>query len=322
MPLPQSALAPQAASTAPALSYRRTIDRGDVHRWAVSEVFLTDYADLTADKYLAAAQLPPVHHYFGDHTGPAADAPDSMLLLECCRQAATCIAHHGLGVARDSAFHVTEWMLDLTGGTPPPAHDRPRELNIEAAVTRSQVRSGTVRAARYVLELSHGGTNFGRCDISARYSPVEEAEIVRRYHRKSAPPLSGSLPAVPPGTPVPPADVARRDPANVALADARHIAGGVAAVVAVPSGHRTHFDHPQDHYTAMILMEAARQAALLAAGSGVRITGYRSTFARFAELDAPVRVSAVCRTRDEVAVRFRQQGTIVSEIAVGISEYF
>lgn len=204
MPLPQSALAPEAASTAPALSYRRTVDRGDVHRWAVSEVFLTDYADLTADKYLAAAQLPPAHYYFGDHTGHAADAPDSMLLLECCRQAATCIAHRGLGVARDSAFHVTEWTLDLTGDTPPPAHDRPRELNIEAAVTRSQVRSGTVRAARYVLELSHGGTTFGRCDISARYSPAEEAEIVRRYHRKSAPPLSDSLPAVPPGTPVPP----------------------------------------------------------------------------------------------------------------------
>lgn len=203
---------------------------------------------------------------------------------------------------------------------PLPPHDRPRELNIEAAVTRSQIRSGTVRAARYVLELSLGGAVLGRCDISARYSPGEEAEIVRRYHRRSAPPLSGSLPAVPPGTPVPPSDVARRDPANVALADARRVAGGVSAVVAVGSGHRTHFDHPQDHYTAMILMEAARQAALLAAGTGVRITGYRSRFARFAELDAPVRVAAVRRTRDEVAVRFRQDGTVVSEIAVGVAE--
>ncbi|MFD9330904.1 AfsA-related hotdog domain-containing protein [Streptomyces sp. NPDC060065] len=322
MPLPQSALAPDAATTAPALSYRHTIDRGDVHRWAVSEVFLTDYADLTSDNYLAAAQLPPAHHYFGDHTGPAADAPDSMLLLECCRQAATCIAHRGLGVTRDSAFHVTDWTLELTGATPPPAHGRPREIDIRAAVTRSRVRSGTVRAARYVLELSHGGETLGRCDISARYSPAEEAEIVRRYHRKSAPPQSGSLPAIPPGTPVPPAEVARRDPANVALADARRVAGGVAAVVAVPSGHRTHFDHPQDHYTAMILMEAARQAALLAAGTGVRVTGYRSAFARFAELDAPVRVSAVRRRCDEVAVRFRQDGVIVSEITVGVSEDF
>ncbi|MFD3504523.1 AfsA-related hotdog domain-containing protein [Streptomyces sp. NPDC058676] len=320
MPLPQSALAPDTVTSAPTLSYRRTVDRGDVHRWAVSEVFLTDYADLSADTYLAAAQLPPAHYYFGDHTGPAADGPDSMLLLECCRQVATCIAHRGLGVARDSAFHVTEWTLALTSDTPLPPHDRPRELNIKAAVTRSQVRSGTVRAARYVLELSLGGAVLGRCDISARYSPVEEAEIVRRYHRRSAPPLSGSLPAVPPGTPVPPADVARRDPANVALADARHVAGGVSAVVAVPSGHRTHFDHPQDHYTAMILMEAARQAALLTAGTGVRITGYQSRFARFAELDAPVRVAAVRHSCDEVAVRFRQDGTVVSEIAVGVAE--
>jgi hypothetical protein len=320
MPLPQSALAPDTDTPAPVLSYRRTVDRVDVHRWAVGEVFLTDYADLSADTYIAAAQLPPAHHYFGDHTGPAADRPDSMLLLECCRQFATCIAHRGLGVARDSAFHVTEWTLALTGDAPLPPHDRPRELTLEAAVTCSQVRSGTVRAARYVLEISLGGALLGRCDISARYSPAEEAEIVRRYHRRSAPPLSGSLPAVPPGTPVPPADVARRDPANVALADARRVAGGVSAVVAVPPGHRTHFDHPQDHYTAMILMEAARQAALLAAGTGVRVTGYQSRFARFAELDAPVRVAAVRHTRDEVAVRFRQDGTVVSEIAVGVTE--
>ncbi|KUN29937.1 hypothetical protein AQJ23_04165 [Streptomyces antibioticus] len=320
MPLPQSALAPDAATAAPTLSYRRTVDRADVHRWAVSEVFLTDYADRSADTYLAAAQLPPAHHYFGDHTGPAADRPDSMLLLECCRQFATCIAHRGLDVARDSAFHVTEWTLALTGDTLPAPHDRPFELHIKSAVTRSQVRSGTVRAARYVMELSLGDAFLGRCDISVRYSPAEEAELVRRYHRRSAPPLSDALPAVPPGTPVHPADVARRDPANVALADARHVAGGVSAVVAVASGHRTHFDHPQDHYTAMILMEAARQAALLAAGTGVRITGYRSRFARFAELDAPVRVAAVRHTCDEVAVRFRQDGIVVSEIAVGIAE--
>ncbi|OPG02643.1 hypothetical protein B1R27_31775 [Streptomyces sp. GKU 895] len=320
MPLPQSALAPDAVTAAPTLSYRRTVDRTDVHRWAVGEVFLTDYADLSADTYLAAAQLPPAHHYFGDHTGPAADRPDSMLLLECCRQFATCIAHRGLDVAKDSAFHVTEWTLALTGDTPLPPQERPRELDIKAAVTRSQVRSGTVRAARYVMELSLGDTFLGRCDISARYSPAEEAELVRRYHRRSAPPMSDALPAVPPGTPVPPAGVARRDPANVALTDARHVAGGVSAVVAVPSGHRTHFDHPQDHYTAMILMEAARQAALLAAGTGVRITGYRSRFARFAELDAPVRVAAVRHTCDEVAVRFRQEGIVVSEIAVNIGE--
>uniref|UniRef100_UPI0006EBA4FA AfsA-related hotdog domain-containing protein n=1 Tax=Streptomyces torulosus TaxID=68276 RepID=UPI0006EBA4FA len=306
---------------APALSYRRTVDRRDVHRWAVSEVFLTDYADLSADHYVAAAQLPPAHYYFGDHTGPAAHSPDSMLLLECCRQAATCVAHRGLGVSRDSAFHVTEWTLDLTD-TPLPPQDTPRELTITAVVTRTQVRSARLRAAQYALELSSGGAILGRCDISARYSPAEEADVVRRFHRKSVPPLSGSLPAVPAGTPVPPALVARRDPANVALADARRVAGGVAAVVAVPSGHRTHFEHPQDHYTAMILMEAARQAALLAAGTGVRITGYHSAFARFAELDAPVRVAAVRRGPDEVAVRFRQNGTVVSEIAVGVTEAF
>ncbi|WP_165956026.1 AfsA-related hotdog domain-containing protein [Streptomyces hainanensis] len=319
MSVTQQVLAEELAESAEAPSFLRTVDRRDVHRWAVSEVFLTGVARTPEGGYTAFAQLPPVHHYFTDQVLPQ-DTPDSILIMECCRQAATFIAHRGLSVPRDSAFHVTDWSLELTGRSRPAGTGRPGELTMLVTVVPSQVRGGVVRAARFVLELLVDGRPAGRCDVSARYSPAAEAEIVRRYHRRTAPPWSSALPPAPAGVPVPAGDVGRRDRANVVLADVRRLFRGVAARIAPPLDHGTHFDHPQDHYPAMILLEAARQAAVLARSPGARVTGYRSRFLRFAELDAPVRVAAAPRDDREVAVRFRQGGTLVSEIVVAAEE--
>ncbi|WP_052848006.1 AfsA-related hotdog domain-containing protein [Streptomyces avicenniae] len=299
--------------------FLRTVDRRDVHRWAVGEVFLTGAAATSAGGYTAFAQLPPKHHYFTDHA-PARETPDSILVLECCRQAATWIAHRGLSVPLDSAFHVTDWALRLTGPPGPAPSGRPRELAMRVTVDHAPRRGDAVRAARFALDLSIDGTPVGRCDIAARYSRADEADVIRRHHRRTAPPWSSSLPAVPPGARVPAADVGRGDRANVVLADVRRLFKGVAADLSVPRDHATLFDHPQDHYPAMILLEAARQAAALVRSPAAPVTGYRSRFRRFAELDAPVRVAAAPRGDGEVAVRFRQGGTLVSEITVEAGE--
>ena len=326
------------------LSYERTVHRRDVHRWALSEVFLTDVREGADGAFAAAAQLPTSHVYYGDHTGPA-DAVDSVLLMECCRQAATYLAHHELGVARDSAFMVSEWSLDLTAGAGPdtapgagPAGARhPGRLSIGTTVAERRARSGVVRSARFLMRLHLDGRFLGTADISAKYIPAEEAAIVRSYRRKTVPPLSTSLAATPAGTPVPAASVGRRTLENVALYDAGDDAGAVSARVAVPSSHATHFDHPQDHYTAMTLMEAARQLALLALdgapGGPARVAGYRARFLQFAELDSPVvarTVPAPVATTSTAGVPgshastlpvvFRQDGSVVAEIAVTVAD--
>lgn len=319
------AIAPDDPGRPRTLSFLSTVDRRDVHRWAIGEVFLTDLIERGPAEFAAAAQLPRSHHYFTDHPGPD-PVVDSMLIMECCRQAATCVAHRGLRVARDNGFHVSDWTLELTSLPATAPGNPPGELSMEVRVLDSKRVSGTIRAARFHLRLSMSGTAIGSCEIRAGYTPAENAQAVRVYHRKTDPPSSSSLPDTPPAGLVAPALVGYRDARNVVLTDSQREGDVVTARLTVLPSHATHFDHPQDHYTAMILMEAARQAALLALGPDARVMAYRSTFTRFAELDSPVRVEAEIQKtystpepsagRTLIAVHFRQDGQVNSEIQV------
>nr|WP_248002016.1 AfsA-related hotdog domain-containing protein [Streptomyces sp. RPA4-2] len=54
------------------------------------------------------------------------------------------------------------------------------------------------------------------------------------------------------------------------------------------TAHPTFFDHPVDHIPGMVLLEAARQAALVSTGMpDALLLGLKSNFARYAEFDAP-----------------------------------
>jgi len=303
-----------------ALSFDAPVARHLVHRWALSEVFLTDVrAD--ASGYQAAACLPAAHSYFADQ--PPRLGLDPMLSMECARQAATYIAHQHLGVPHGSMFLVADWSYTV-----------PRELLTDEAAARlrapaqrpglgrltmsmtvtPQVRSDVVRGARFDVLLWLDGEPAGEMTINARYTPAGEADLVRRYHRKTAPPLSPTLPVTPTGVALPPASVGRTRDANVVLFDAQLTSEHLRARLGTVPAHRGFYDHPQDHYPAMILLEAAGQAAV--AHTGGRVGGYRAAFHRFAELDEPVLVTAVADGSDHTHVTFVQADTVVARITV------
>jgi hypothetical protein len=303
------------------LAFDVTVPQHLVHRWAPSEVFLTDLRPEPAG-YLAAARLPTSHTYFGDR--PAGDGIDTMLLMECARQAATCVAHEHLGVPPGTMFLVTDWSLQLSEALATGDHgDRLRgpavdpdtgRLTLRLQVT-PQVRSGTVRGSRFEVELWLDAEPAGVMTINARYTPAEEAELVRRYHRKTPPPLSPQLPATPPGVAAKPEQVGRTRTANVVLFDCEINGNALSARLGTDPAHRGFYDHPQDHYPAMILLEAAGQAAT--ALTEARVAGYHATFNRFAELDAPVLITA---TPDgggaPIHVTFQQSHEVVAQIVV------
>jgi hypothetical protein len=314
------------------LSYTQTVDRHSVHRWSVSEVFLTDVQPISGGRFAAAAQLPTSHSYYGDHVlpgeliagGDVADrgssAVDPMLLMECFRQSATWLAHHSLEVPMGTAFLVTEWSLRLTRVAQIDRTGRPGCVRIDLEAPQALSRGGLVRSARYLGELVLDGTPIGHADVAARYVPAAEAAAVRAYHRTTSPPLSTSLPARPAGRPVEPLLVGRRDAENVVLFDAEHRAEATVARLGTRPDHRGFFDHPQDHYTAMILFEAARQIALLDHHSRrpraeTWLTGLAGRFHYFAELDAPVQLRAM-PTSTGTAVQVQQHDRAVAELRV------
>jgi len=320
-------------SYASALSYDRTVDRREVQRCALSEVFLTDFAQSDSGKYVAAALLPTSHACFGDHIR-VPQAVDTLLLLECCRQAVICASHRVLGQALESTSQVTDWTFQLVapaGGEPPPdealASQRdPVQMAIRLAIASRDQTQGSV-AADFVLDAWHGTRPVAHGKISARFVPTELAESFRLYYQPKRWITSHELPrtqARP--SPVLPAQVARHNPANVVLTDARLRPAGVTAVLGVIPDHPTYFDDPTDHYPAMVLMEAARQAALLHSGPDGRVLAYRASLYQLADVGSAVRVvtsgprgrAAARGGQPEIAVRFMQHGVELSEVHVKV----
>lgn len=311
------------ATPAPSPLFHRTVDRGLVHRDALSEVFLTDCRRTGRDSYLAAAQTPSSHAYFGDALG-GHDLVDALLVVECARQAETAGGHLVFGVEHGQRFVLLDWSLRLDAPGMAVHPGRPGELVI-AVEGREVKRTGErVHGLVFAMALSSGGTPVGEVRIRVGYLGDEAYELVRLRHRAGPPPTSVAMPPATAGTPVAPHLVGRADPANVVLLDARRADGGLTARIRPAVEHPSLYDHAQDHVPGMVLLEAGRQAGLLAlhdlagvAPTAHVLTGFRTSFSRYAELDAPVLVRVRPRAGrvggdHELDVAFLQDGQITA----------
>jgi hypothetical protein len=120
--------------------------------------------------------------------------------------------------------------------------------------------------------------------------------------------------------------VGRTLDANVVVSAVCPAEGGLTADLDVPVEHPVFYDHSLDHVPATALLEAARQAALLAVvPTGAigeegeesrvwRVSALSAGFQRFVELDSPTKVSARVEPDGErraVRVTF-EQGDVVA----------
>jgi hypothetical protein len=337
----------EATAAAAKLSYERTVERSLVHRAAVGEVFVTDVHIPDSDRYLAGAQLPPGHGYYCDHRQRPAPV-DILLLLESCRQASIYGAHRAMGLPEDTTMMVSDWSIRLDPRSCPAPGRTPGELGLVDTVRARRGPRGDVRGLRFDLELWMARRQVGRAHITVGCTTAAQYAALRRLQRGDDPPktadlataATGSVPAaaVPGGAvpggggpggggdPVRPELVGRSNPANVVLADPVRDGDEVSARLAPRLDHPSLFDHSYDHYPAMVLMEAARQLSLLAAGAGHTVaTGFDAGFERFAELDAPITARAGPHARrdgrDEYPVTateviFEQGGARIARSAV------
>ncbi len=269
------------------LSYERTVERSLVHRAAVGEVFVTDVRIADPNRYLAGAQLPLGHGYYGDHR-PRPAPFDTLLLLESCRQASIYGAHEAMGLPVDTTMMVRDWSIRLDPVACPAPGPAPGELGLVDTVRARRGPRGDVRGLRFDLELWLARRQVGRAHITVGCTTAKQYAALRRLQRGpgGAGPAEG-------GDPVRPELVGRSNPANVVLSDPVRDGAEVSARLAPRFDHPSLFDHSYDHYPAMVLMEAARQLSLLTADAGHTVaTGFDAGFERFAELDAPIVVRA------------------------------
>ncbi|GAB2688240.1 AfsA-related hotdog domain-containing protein [Kitasatospora kifunensis] len=289
------------------LSTRRTIDRHLVHRAAIAEVFLTDFRTIDSTTFEAAAQLPPAHSYYGDHTGRP-ELHDPLAVFESVRQMLLCAMHLQHGASHDTKSITAECRMEITDPLPLLADGGVPELTLLGKVALEKLYDGVTARVVHDVEVLVGGRSVGTVSVDTALRPNDIYQGLRMSHRTTPPPYSDTLPTGGPAAPVRPHLVGREHAENVVLRDVRDTEDTVVARLHVPVAHRSMFDHPQDHVPGPVMMEAARQAAVFLLGerfgqapAKLFLQQITATYLRFAELDSDLLVQACLVPDDDAA---------------------
>ncbi|MFC8043875.1 ScbA/BarX family gamma-butyrolactone biosynthesis protein [Nocardia sp. NPDC057353] len=287
------------------VSHEQPVRRELTHRAAVAEVFVTSLAARDGG-YLAGAQLPRMHAYYGDHTGAPARLHDPLLVMETARQAAIALTHEFFGAPLDSAFLVRTFNGTGVPGAAWECTREPANLTLAVEVPRVHRRGDAVCGLDMILEISAPAGRLMTVDGSFSWTSPDRWSRLRGAFRQSL----GRTPAVGPvvaAEPVPPGAVGRENRRNVIVGAPERAGAAVRCPLAVDPAHPFLFDHQLDHVPGSVLLEAARQSALtlLGAESGnPQLLSVASRFDRFVELD----LATECRA--EVAARGAGQVTV------------
>ncbi|WP_424212943.1 ScbA/BarX family gamma-butyrolactone biosynthesis protein [Streptomyces sp. BI20] len=319
------------------------VPRELVHRAATAEVFLTGMCQPGADRFHITAQLPRAHSFFvpvgGGHYDP-------MLVCETIRQVGAFIAHSAYGVPLGHQFLLSRLDYETF-----PEHlgigDTPADVDLDVTCSEIRHRAGRLQSLCYsvVMRLGEHVIATGHVGYSVTSPAVYRRLRAEQISRTPRP----SLPA----RPVRPYEVGRNRLFDVVLASAAPIPGrevmattarntveepnpgtsadevhgeGMRWRLRYDTRHPILFDHPGDHVPGMVLLEAARQAAIALTpvpesvvpppddtppGSYLLPTAVRSTYQRYAEFDEPLWISAVRVGPTRVRVTGLQNGETV-----------
>ncbi len=240
--------------------FEATIPRVLAHKRAVEEMFLTDVVivDRRFERILACAQLPRSHAL---HNEVENDIHDLLLILEIGRQGMTIYGHLLLDVKKETAFVMSGLRIEVTDLEALRQGDGPAELVLDVP-SANERRNSRGRVRGYTLN----GT--GEIDGRRAIEMTGEALLIPTtlYERARSVRIEEGIEAAPAPDPVDPVRVGRRSSRNVVVGSAVHSGGELSCTLIVAPTHPSFFDHPLDHAPGMLMLEAARQAALLYVG--------------------------------------------------------
>ncbi|AEN14093.1 MULTISPECIES: ScbA/BarX family gamma-butyrolactone biosynthesis protein [unclassified Streptomyces] len=283
--------------------FQQTVPRALVHRSAVSEVLVTGVRHGSDGVHQVGAQWSRAHSYYGPVAGRW---HDPMLFAETIRQACILLAHQTLDIPLAHPFLTTTHAFTiLTGGAR--LTDQPADVLLEISLHDVVRRGPRVSAFACSIDAYREGEPIGIGRSSANCVSPSVYKRLRGHRFGAACP--GQVPA-----PLPHELVGRGRASDVVLG--RSPEAGTWLLRADTS-HPILFDHPVDHVPGMVLMEAARQAALLTVGcpDGLLVS-CAATFHKYVEFDVPCVVSSspvreLAPGRHELTVTFTQADSLV-----------
>ncbi|MFY7571726.1 ScbA/BarX family gamma-butyrolactone biosynthesis protein [Streptomyces sp. WI04-05B] len=301
LPVPQSAETPTMTAGVP---------RQLVHRASIAETFPTGWTRTETDRFSVSAQWPRVHclHVSADRT-----AYDPLLVVETVRQAGTLLNHTEYKVPLDHQFVLQEFRI-TTFAEHLAVGPAPAEPVVDITFSDIRHRGKRLVSARYEADVRLDGEQVAHADVA--FTCTSGAVFSRLRGGRTAATVT-PLP-LPPGLSA--TDVGRDSAADVVLSPPQQGDGNWQ--LRVDTGHAVFFDHPLDHIPGMLLLEAARQAALARTGpGGLRIpVSFDTTFHQFAELDLPTWIDSTDEGDGALKVVGTQEGRTIFECVVGTAE--
>jgi hypothetical protein len=283
--------------------FEASVNRELVHKRSVSEVFLTDFVQSSSRRFVAGAQWPRWHVFYGSPDG----SPDSALMAETLRQAVIFLSHL-CGVPLSHTFLMPYMSISVEAALLDPLV--PTQVAVELDVKDMKLSGGQLSAltvsARFVVD----GTPVGGGAAAARIVNPVTYERFRGTVRTGLPTAREDLLAC--------VDVGHATQRNVMLGQSSR---PLIWPLRVDPTHPIFFDHPLDHVPGMLLVEAARQAVRVATSRpDADFALFEAEFMRLVEFSYPVDVAVTQLDsnigRGVVKVRLLHEGeTLVSLLA-------
>lgn len=285
------ALTPAVPHLPETTAYSWPVPREFVHKTAHTEVLLTGWRRCGEREFEVGAQWPRDHGFWRtDGGGGAGDGvQDPMLLVETTRQVLPLLAHAAYGVP---AGHQLIWdhhhctfatpFLSVTGD--------PAEVVLSLSASQAPDRSARLRRITLTMTVRDAGRVLGTA--STVYTAHSPQVYARLRGPGTPPPPEAMAAALLPPPALRPSLVGRESEREVVLAATADDREGEGAApprqLRVVTTSPWLFDHPVDHVPGMLLMEAARQCAHLAAAPRrPLLTRVEAEFHRYVDLDAP-----------------------------------
>ncbi|WP_353940557.1 ScbA/BarX family gamma-butyrolactone biosynthesis protein [Streptomyces sp. HUAS MG91] len=261
----------------------RPVSAAEVHKLDTTEVLLTDWQHIGPDHFGISARWPARHRFYAE---AAHDRRDALMLVECVRQSIPMLCHSAYATPfgfrqawEDLHFAVEPSVLGRTG----------TDLDIRLDVRCSDVIRRGTRVGGMTMDVRASWDGLPVATVRTRFNNQSPA-VHQRLRGAKSDMAAAHAAALPPGRPVSPELVGRSRAADVVLAPAPE-QPPYTWFLRNDLDHPILFDHPVDHSPGMLLLEAARQAALARCPQTATVVGMTTRFIRYAEFDVPCLVS-------------------------------
>lgn len=214
------------------------------HKKNESEIFIKNTSRVSDNHFQAEFKLVSYHHFYSDFLA-CTNRINPLFLLECARQAETCLSHTEFGISPDSKFLLVNWTLTYYPSIP----ENTKILKADVYTKHPNTHKTNKNEFNIIFKIN--GKIIGSVIIVVRYITSHCYTLIRRTPDGS-PSARMMLPLA--------SDcVCYTKPENCILADLNDNGPFVTAVININKNNKSFNDHEQDHITGMNLSEAAKQ---------------------------------------------------------------